>query len=51
MLTAFLINSWTKLFLELLDEKGVSKIKRLKDKEKNSKKSSKKNSKKKNSKK
>jgi len=34
MLTAFLINSWTKLFLELLDKKGVSKIKRLKDKEK-----------------
>ncbi|MFP4514691.1 MAG: hypothetical protein ACLFNO_01650 [Parcubacteria group bacterium] len=34
MLTAFLINSWTKLFLELLDRKAVSKIKRLNDKEK-----------------
>ena len=34
MLTAFLVNAWTKLFLELLDRKGESKIKRLKDKEK-----------------
>jgi hypothetical protein len=34
MLTAFLVNSWTKLFLELLDRKGESKIKRLNDKEK-----------------
>ena len=42
MLTTFLINSWTKLFLELLDGKGVSKIKRLKDKEKSTKKTSKK---------
>jgi len=42
MLTTFLINSWTKLFLELLDRKGVSKIKRLKDKEKSTKKTSKK---------
>lgn len=42
MLTAFLINSWTKLFLELLDKKGVSKIKRLKEKEKNTNKTSKK---------
>lgn len=40
MLTAFLINSWTKLFLELLDRKGVSKIKRLKEKEQSSKKNS-----------
>jgi hypothetical protein len=42
MLTAFLINSWTKLFLELLERKGVSKIKRLNDKEKNTKKTKKK---------
>jgi hypothetical protein len=37
MLTAFLINAWTKLFLELIERKGVSKIKRLKEKEQNSK--------------
>ncbi|MCF7794981.1 hypothetical protein K9M50_01310 [Patescibacteria group bacterium] len=48
MLTAFLINSWTKLFLELLDRKGVSKIKRLKDKEKNTQKKIKKKRTKKN---